>query len=659
MKSNHPLVSPPSSPDAPEMRKIARTWELFVAGENVDLSDLSPVIREAWVRSKHAGVDPALPEAPYTVAPTDLEVLQEETDWLSCAEPVVSFLRDVLAEPHQLIFLGDHQGRVLLAQGGHKAITRAEELHGVPGGQWSEDQVGCTILGTSLATGTPVQVSWQENYCVSWKDWINHSAPIRAPGTNEILGALGIAGYRELSHPRALDLVIKAAGMIEVGIREQTVKARALVLEHFIRLTTRYPTEGLLALDKKGHILALNPIAEKMLNLPYARLIGSRMQDHPVLREYLGQSVMAGFPDPALGQERLPQATVFPVSVGRTIGAVVLLPHSLRPSRKEPSQQPWAATYTFTDLIGNSAQFRECIDFARTVSQQNWPVLLLGESGTGKELFAQAIHNASPRGSSPFVVFNCASINDEMIGTELFGYAEGTFTGALKGGKVGKIQLAHRGTLFLDDIDGMPLRMQLSLLRVLEENRVVRLGGQAPQTVDVRVIAASNSDLERAVGEGRFRHDLYYRLNTFPLTLPALRERAEDIPLLAKHLLARYAPTVEVSEEAVRLLRGYAWPGNVRELRNVLLGASARARHGLITPADLPATITRSSIPITPVAEQSPTQVQSLKETEAELIVRALRQTASIPQAAALLGLHYSTLYRKLKKHKINPSLNV
>jgi transcriptional regulator of acetoin/glycerol metabolism len=229
--------------------------------------------------------------APYTEVPADPELLREEIDWLLCAEPVFSFLRNVLTEPHQLIFLGDHRGHVLLACGGHKAMARAEKLCGIPGGEWGEEKVGCTILGTSLYTGTPVQVRWQENYCLNWKDWINHSAPIRAPLTQEILGALGIAGYRELSHPRALDLVIKAAEMIETAIREQETKARLLVLEHFTRLTTRYPSEGLLAIDKRGYILAANLIAEKILSLPHSHIIGRRVHDVPPLQEHLGQLV--------------------------------------------------------------------------------------------------------------------------------------------------------------------------------------------------------------------------------------------------------------------------------------------------------------------------------------------------------------------------------
>jgi transcriptional regulator with PAS, ATPase and Fis domain len=533
-------------------------------------------------------------------------------------------------------------------------MTGAEKIRAIPGGKFGEEDIGCNAAGTVFYTDTPLQMSWQEHYSRNWQDWIAQGAPIHDPSTNDILGVIFTAGYREFSHPSALGLVIRAAAMVEVGVREQQTQARLSVLERFAHLTTHYPTDGLLAIDKRGCILAVNPTAEKILSLPHSSLIGRRLQNLPILREWLGPPVTAGPMEPVVMQAHSSRAVIFPVSAGRATGAVVLLPRPSPPSPKGHLRRPWVATYTFANLIGHSLQFRACVDLAYKASQQDWPLLLSGESGTGKELFAQAIHSAGPRRHGPFVAFNCASISDELIGTELFGYSEGTFTGALRGGKAGKIQLAHTGTLFLDDIDSMPQRMQLSLLRVLEDNQVVPLGAPRPQAVDVRVIAASNSDLEQAVREGRFRHDLYYRLNVFPIVLPSLRERAEDISLLAEDILSRHAPSVTISEEALQLLTIYSWPGNVRELRNVLIAASARAQHGRITPADLPTAITRLT---TAAPKVCTPHCSPLKETERDLLVRTLQQTASVSQAASLLGLHFTTLYRKLRKYGIEPSL--
>lgn len=650
MRAQHLIEPARSLLHALDRRQIARKWERFVAGQEVDLSDVPPFTREAWVRSKKAGIDPAISRAPWEELPSDPEILRAEIEWLSCAEPVLALLQSILTEPHQLFGVTDHRCRILYTQGGPKAKAKAEEIRAIPGGKFREEDIGANAGGTVLHTGIPLQLTRQEHYCVNWQNWIAQGAPIHDPTTNEILGVVFSAGYQEFSNPRALELVIRAAAMIETGVREQETRARLSVLERFTQLTIRYPSEGLLAIDKRGYLLAVNPPAEKML-LPYSQLIGRRVQDLPLLREQLGQLATARPTEPPFLQERLPGATIFPVSAERAAGAVLLLPQLSRPVPKTSSQQSWTATYTFADLVGHSPHFRECLDLAYQASQHTWPVLLLGESGTGKELLAHAIHNASPRRQGPFVVFNCAGVSDDLIGTELFGYAEGTFTGALKGGKAGKVQLAHQGTLFLDDVDSMPLKMQATVLRVLEDSQVVPLGGQKPQWVDIRVIAAANCDLEQAVQEGRFRHDLYHRLHVLPVRVPPLRERVEDIALLAKHFLSRHAPSVSLTEEALELLAGYAWPGNVRELRNVLIAAAARAPQGLLTPSVLPLMLARSP---SPVAAAPPSSLRLLKDSETKLIARTLQQTQSVPQAASLLGLHYSTLYRKLKKYGID-----
>lgn len=636
-----------ASPTAPQMRRIAQVWERFVTGQSeVDLSVLSPVIRRAWERSKQAGVDPALPHAPYTATLPPFAQLRAEHDWLACVEPILLFLRTVLCEAHQLIMLGDHQGRVLFTCGGHKALARAEELHGTPGGEWHEQQVGCSILGTSLQVGAPVQVQWHENYCANWQDWVNESAPIADPTTGEIVGVLGIAGYKELVHPRALELVIQAVQLMESRIGDLRKREQLALLEQFAQLARRYPADALLATDKHGKILALSAAVEKQLGLSAPQLIGRRLQDIRPLRAQLSRLVPLTSPTSSPHREL---GSAAPPAPSGNNGTVMLLPSSPRPGGQKPAARPWTTTYTFASLIGHSRQFRACIALAERASQHEWPVLLLGETGTGKELLAQAIHSASLRRDGPFVALNCAGLADDLIGAELFGYTEGSFTGALRGGKTGKIQLAHTGTLFLDDVDAMPLKMQASLLRVLEEGVVLPLGAHTPQRVNIRVIAACNRDLAQAVREQRFRQDLYYRLQVFPILLPPLREREEDIPLLARALLAQHAPGVTLSPDALQALAGYSWPGNVRELRNVLIAAAVRAHDGTIRPADLPPALVQHLSPSSPAAPPFAT----LEETAMDLIIRTIRQTGSVPQAAAKLGVHYSTLYRKLKRHNL------
>ena len=635
-----------SSPTSLEMRQIARKWELFVSGAEVDLTDLSPVIREAWIRSREAGIDPALPHAPLQEIPSDPEILRQEIDWLPCADRVFSLLCNFFTESHQAVYLVDHQGRLLAIRGGRKAMANAEKIYAIPGGEWSEEKVGCGAIGTSLHTGLPVQVCWEENYIVSLKEWASLGAPIHDPATGEVLGAIGIGGHEKFSHPRAFELFIEAAELIEKGLRERELGKCFAILEHFGELAGRYPADGLLALDRRGRILTINPAIEQMLSLPRSRLIGQLLQDVPLLREQFGAVAESASIPQDLSRQRLPGVTVFPGSVGRDAGTILLFSQPIRSAKKQ-TEHSWPTSYTFADLIGESRIFRECVARAERASQYDWPVLLLGESGTGKELFAQSIHSASTRRYGPFVPLDCASLSDELVGMELFGYDEGAFTGAAKGGKPGKLQLAHQGTLFLDDVDNLPAKVQVGLLRVLESNQIVPLGGSKPRAVNIRVITASNRDLEQLVHEGKFRADLYHRLRVVAIQLPPLRERSEDIPLLAGQVLSQQSQAVSITDEAVDALRQYSWPGNVRELKNVLTEAVAYTTSQCITTSDLPTALLHV------VAPPSQSRQQVLDNTEAELIAQAVQQTGSVSKAARRLGLHHATMYRRMKKYNI------
>jgi DNA-binding NtrC family response regulator len=305
--------------------------------------------------------------------------------------------------------------------------------------------------------------------------------------------------------------------------------------------------------------------------------------------------------------------------------------------------------YRFRDLVSKSPAMQAVFDLARAAARSPSTVLILGESGTGKEVLARAIHLESPRASGPFVAVSCAALPETLLESELFGHEKGAFTGAVAR-RIGKFEAAHTGTLFLDEIGDISPKLQLDLLRVLEDRRFCRVGGTEPIEVDVRIIAATNRDLRQAVAEGRFREDLYYRLNVIPIRLVPLRERREDIPLLVEDLLERLAAEqgrhVEgVSAEAMARLVAHDWPGNIRELRNVLERALVVATGPVLQPADLGFTATST-------AELDRVGPLSLEEVERRHIGNVLRFTGgNISQAARLLGIDRVTLYNKIKKY--------
>ncbi len=320
------------------------------------------------------------------------------------------------------------------------------------------------------------------------------------------------------------------------------------------------------------------------------------------------------------------------------------------------------AQYTFDDLIGGNEDFLEAKNFAKKISPTDSTVILLGESGTGKELFAHAIHLDSFRKNNPFVKVNCASIPAELAESELFGYSEGAFTGALRQGKPGKFEMANGGTIFLDEIGDLPLSLQAKFLRVLQEKEVERIGKSSPKKVDFRLICATNRNLKRMVEKNQFREDLYYRIYTVPIKIPPLRERKDDIEKLAYHflnLLSRYTQVREIDPQYINILKSYSWPGNIRELKNVIELSIYKADTHILTPRSLPGYIFENlEVPNDSLDSYSFKSVNKLKEEldkkEKEIIIRALKITnGNKTKTAELLGIHRTGLHKKLNKYRI------
>ena len=313
--------------------------------------------------------------------------------------------------------------------------------------------------------------------------------------------------------------------------------------------------------------------------------------------------------------------------------------------------------YTIESIIGTSTALRYLKKEALQAAANSFPVLITGESGTGKELFAQAIHHASQRKLYPFVRINCAAIPRDLLESELFGYEKGAFTGAKSEGKPGKFELAHKGTVFLDEVGDLPIEMQAKLLRVIEDKEFERIGGTKIHRSDFRVIAATNQNLEIMLDHQRFRKDLYYRLNVIPLHIPPLRERRGDIIPLTKHFLNQMAkeanlPIIKLHRQVEMVLKSYKWPGNVRELSNVLERTMSALDGDIIYTHDLPFFLQGQQKDSHLDDQYSLKKLQA--KTEIESIRHALKQTNNNKSnAAKLLGIHRTHLYKKMKKYKI------
>lgn len=436
--------------------------------------------------------------------------------------------------------------------------------------------------------------------------------------------------------------------------------------------------EGIVVVDKKGYITMMNAPYADFLRVNKDEVIGRHVTEvidgtrlHIVVetgKEEIGDIqrvrgkniVVMRIPIFKNGQVSGAIGKIMfkdPKEVGILASKITKIEKELN-YYKDALKQASSARYSFNSIIGRSEKLKEAKYLAEKAAQTNSNVLIRGESGTGKELFAHAIHSCSYRAPKPFVKINCAAIPSELLESELFGYEEGAFTGARRGGKIGKFESANGGSIFLDEIGDMPLAMQAKLLRVLQEKEIERVGGVRNIEVDVRIIAATHRNLEEMVAKGEFREDLYYRLNVMNIQIPSLRERPEDIPIIALHLLEKLSEQVGnyvagISKEAMNGLKQYSWPGNVRELENVLERTIILVDYGKeIQEVHLPMYLRKAEK--SRFVPRGKELKEILEAAEREAILDCLHQTGgNRSETAKILNISRSSLYERLWKYGI------
>jgi transcriptional regulator with PAS, ATPase and Fis domain len=474
------------------------------------------------------------------------------------------------------------------------------------------------------------------------------------------------------AHQHTLGMVISAADAIQNRLREQQMELEKGRSEKLAQSLLRWTNDAVLMLNAEGEIVQVNKVAEAILCCEEAKLVGRKASTvflSPATSEILrGQGSLAAFESTFVGAGHRTGLMLRPyvLSDENGVQGAILTIGRRELAKSGRGQSEHVARYAFGDIIGRHDSIRQQIEFAELLAKQDTRILITGETGTGKELMAHSIHAASARSQSPFVAINCAAIPRELLEAELFGYREGAFTGARRGGQIGKVQLADGGTLFLDEISLMPLELQAKLLRVLEDGIITRLGDSTPVRVDVRIVAATNDDLFALSGRGAFRRDLYFRLAVAEIKLPPLRDRVEDLKILCEAILARICrrndrSKVTVSLQALDRLAQYGWPGNIRELENVLEISSLLSQDGLIHMNGLPerfrmleAAAAAVDVPAAslPPSLSVPVRAQaSLSDIEADVIRDTLRKhNFNISRASRALGISRSTIYRKMRE---------
>ncbi|SET08429.1 PAS domain S-box-containing protein [Natronincola peptidivorans] len=583
------------------------------------------------------------------------------------AKVFMDYLLSFMQEKNFTIILTDKNANVLEIVGGEYILQRSKkDLNFLKGAILNESLDEKSAINLAIKHKSPSQVCGDEHQEPSHKNWSCYAAPIMIE--EELMGTLCLSAYTKEPNAKALGMIIASAKGIENQIKnhlktlkiQEQMKYQSAIVENI--------SEGFLMIDNKGVVTYLNEKGSKILGVNKVESIGRHIGDlvpfKPIILEVL--STGKGYTDREYVLENykgekfhlLKTANPIRDENGELIGVIDIFKEIKYVKKMVNSMLGAKASFTFDDIVGDSSKIQESIAIAKNAAQSSSNTLILGESGTGKELFAQAIHNHSSRRNGPFIAINCAAMPKELIESELFGYAAGAFTGGIKGGRPGKFELANGGTIFLDEIGDMPISVQAKLLRVLQDRKVVRVGGDNVFKVDVRIIAATNKNLQEACKANEFRWDIYYRLNVLTINVPPLRKRKEDIEVITLHLIKKINKRLEkvvtgITESALNVLKSNSWKGNVRELENILERAINVCEGNEIDIQQLPENIISEQSMIVDNNEDF-FEIMSLEEMERKLIEKILIHCkGNISKASKVLSVSRNTLYNKMEKYRL------
>ena len=585
--------------------------------------------------------------------------LEDNKELILIAVPFMNHLYDFVRGSEFFALLCDGEGCILNVVGDDQILLESLRLKMIAGAYMDEVHIGSNAMSQVISIGLPAQVSGKEHFINEYHKWTCCAAPIKDEKGN-IIGIINLTGYIENVNPHTLGMVVAAANAIEKMIENHKYNSLLQISKKRLETTFNSISSGILTCDLLGNITTMNKQVINMFGYSDEEMKNMKIPDlilnfHKVIerlnlkKDFINEDVYVNTRVNKL------QFTLcaYPIyGLNMKIAEITLVFCELNKSRKlEAKILSSQAVYTFNKIIGVNNKFKELIVYAKKIADSKSTILITGESGTGKEIFAQAIHNHSKRRIGPFIAVNCGAIPITLIESELFGYDEGAFTGAKKGGNIGKFEIAMGGTIFLDEIGEMPTDMQIRLLRVIEEGVINRIGSSRPINIDVRIMAATNKDLKHEVENGNFRKDLYYRLNVLPLQLPPLRERKEDIEELVNYYMKKTSKklnkhSVNISKEYMEYLKNYDWPGNIRELENVI---------ELIVNSEVIQMNLWNEVSEEETKPLNSFSGNTLEQMEKHYVTEVIKEVkGNMTLAAKILDIARSSLYRKIEKYNID-----
>ncbi len=637
--------------------KINEAYQVFINTGRILPGAVRPRIEQSWLRSQAESVNPWT-SRPGSVNDEEYNALLKEcAGLLEISRPVLQYMyaTNNHAFEDNMVNITEKSGVVL------DCCTRTSSYHSPVGRKVTESRYGTSQTSIVLADPEPIEVGGAEIYKVCMQTCFGGCAPVKDASGDLIAAVTLFNNYGKIPE-QPLEFVIAGADLISSLLRDKTA-ARRNILEANPLFTKmiNYVNDFILVVDNEGRIVNANDKCLELLAEKRTDLIGKNCREFDInLGELISDSDYVN--KDSFDIRVLSQQFNCLLQNNKTVKWLNNQEHTLLLFSIAEPPKPCARLVTskikidvFSKIVGKSEYHDSLINLVNRAAKVQANVLVYGESGTGKEVFARAVHNASPRASKPFIALNCGSFSKDILTSELFGYEDGAFTGGKRGGKIGKFEAAHGGTILLDEIGEMPLEMQVSLLRFLQDRTITRVGGHEAKKVDVRIIAATNRNLEKHIADSLFRQDLYYRLKVVQVTLQPLRNRKDDILPIADYYVDYFATLyglgrLSLSQEARNFLYQYNWPGNIRELANAIENAVVFVDGPEITPDLLPSEIREYQS-----SRLTTLNPERLEQQEKEIIIRALKAAkGNVSYAAKSIGISRNTLYRKIDKYSLH-----
>ncbi len=632
--------------------KINEAFQLFVNTGRIMPAALRPEVERSWNRCRN--IDPWTPR-PNPVSQAECnQLVKKNAELMEFTRPVLQYMYATNTPNFEdnIAQLTEKTGVIL------DICTRVCTLPNPLNKKVSEESIGTSITGIALAENIPIELGGTELLKACYQTCYGGAAPVN-DSDGKMLGVISLYNNYGKIPEQPLEFVITAAKLIEDLLKNKhQAHSRPITDNKYFTEMINYIDSCIVVVDKEGKIQNCNDRFVHLMNVPRDQLLGKKCGTYGIELENLISDLVFQNKDYFSVQVQNQSYSCLlqnnkTIKWGKHYENTLLLFRVADLPKARLITSP-AKENSVEAIINKGLLQTELMETILRAAKFPSNVLLEGESGTGKELFARAIHNASRRANKPFIAINCGAIPKEILQSEFFGYEDGAFTGGKKGGKVGQFEAAHEGTILLDEIGEMPLEMQVSLLRFLQDKKIVRVGGHSSKNLDVRIIAATNRNLKKLVADGLFREDLFYRLNVIPIVIPPLRDRKEEILPIANYYLNYYSdlyelPKMTLLEETQNLLYQFNWPGNIRQLMNVIENAMVFCNSNEISPDLLPVEI----LTYKPGLLEDNLGISAHKERE--LILRALNMSkGNVSLAAKSMGISRNTMYRKIDKYGLH-----